>query len=391
MQSSGASTFAYLLGQHPGCLAFVDVFSFFAAPEIDYAGDIVSKVVVTTAFPLSVHQERFRPDHTVLILRDPCDNYHSLRAKHYRNHDGLMEEKFEILEQLFINRELFEDVWYYEDLVFHTRFLIRRIKRLGWPWSDDYLRFSRRPEDLEEAIWKSEPKIYDRLQFGMGHIQPGGIRTDTVPFHREPKLSAQVKTLCPMLSRHYDSLRMTRWPSVTATTASGGGVDGVCKGRSWLLRRRAAYYLYLARWLLIHGQVESAERSALTALDLDPAATNARLILCRALRRQCRLADARAAAEEACRRSPEMPAAYAELAESFLLENQPAEAERSIRRALELKACEPEYHCILGKALSSQDRLDDAIAAMEEALRLNAASPRVRQELERLRQIHDSR
>jgi Flp pilus assembly protein TadD len=115
------------------------------------------------------------------------------------------------------------------------------------------------------------------------------------------------------------------------------------------------------------------------------------LILCRALRRQCRLADARAAAEEACRRSPEMPAAYAELAESFLLENQPAEAERSIRRALELKACEPEYHCILGKALSSQDRLDDAIAAMEEALRLNAASPRVRQELERLRQIHDSR
>ncbi len=60
--------------------------------------------MITTAYPLATHVERFRPDRVVLFLRDPRDNYESLRTKPYRHHSGLMDEKFILLDQLFAER-----------------------------------------------------------------------------------------------------------------------------------------------------------------------------------------------------------------------------------------------------------------------------------------------
>jgi hypothetical protein len=92
MQSSGASTLAFLLAQKPGCAAFVDIWTHYVAPSLPGDGDVVAKVVVTTAFPLALHQERFQPDCTVLFLRHPEANYRSLATKPYRHHCGFMEE-----------------------------------------------------------------------------------------------------------------------------------------------------------------------------------------------------------------------------------------------------------------------------------------------------------
>jgi len=61
MQSSGATAFTLFLAQRPDCLALVDIPNNFAAPRLDTPVDTVAKVVVTTAYPLPVHMERFRP------------------------------------------------------------------------------------------------------------------------------------------------------------------------------------------------------------------------------------------------------------------------------------------------------------------------------------------
>src|SRR5687767_3631582 len=105
MQSSGATAFTLFMAQRAECLALVDVPNNFAAPRLATARDMVIKVVVTTAYSLAVHCERFRPDRTVLLLRDPRDNYASLRTKNYCNYSGLLDEKFLIIEQLFLDRE----------------------------------------------------------------------------------------------------------------------------------------------------------------------------------------------------------------------------------------------------------------------------------------------
>ena len=61
MQSSGASLVTLTLAQKRECVAFVDIWNMFAAPELKTDHDIVAKVVVTTAFSLEVHRRRFRP------------------------------------------------------------------------------------------------------------------------------------------------------------------------------------------------------------------------------------------------------------------------------------------------------------------------------------------
>ena len=117
MQSSGATAFTLFLAQHPDCLALVDVLNNFAAPRVTTSMDMVVKVTMTTAYPLAVHMERFRPDRVVLLLRDPHDNYQSLKTKNYRNYSGLLDEKFMILDQVFAERDHFDAVIHYEDFI----------------------------------------------------------------------------------------------------------------------------------------------------------------------------------------------------------------------------------------------------------------------------------
>ena len=207
MQSSGATTFTRTLAERPGCVALVDIANNFAAPRATTTVDFVAKVVVTTAYPLAVHVERFRPDKVVLLLRDPRDNYQSLRTKDYRHYSGLMEEKFLILDQLFAERERFDAVVHYEDFVARDPAVGEVMARLGWPIEPEYHRFSRTPNDLLGTLWDQEPAIRDTMLTVFGNSRGREVEEKHRDKPRDPAVDAELERLCPRLLAYYRARR----------------------------------------------------------------------------------------------------------------------------------------------------------------------------------------
>ncbi|PKU25881.1 hypothetical protein [Telmatospirillum siberiense] len=203
LQSSGASTFTYFLAERPDCLALVDILNFYAAPYLDTSLDQVAKCTVTTAFPFALHAERFRPDRTILLLRDPRDNYVSLRAKPYRNHSGLMDEKFALIERLFLGRGSFDAVIAYEDFVDRKPVVIETVNRLGWPVSDDFYRFERTQTDMVAALWRHVPGLFRDFELSFGNCDPRGLRPGRRAKPREPEVEVRLEGLCPSLLDFY--------------------------------------------------------------------------------------------------------------------------------------------------------------------------------------------
>jgi hypothetical protein len=203
MQSSGATAFTLFLAQRPECLALVDIPNNFAAPRLSTQLDVVAKVVVTTAYPLAVHVERFRPDRTILLLRDPRDNYQSLRTKNYRNYSGLIEEKFQILEQLFLARQRFDAVIEYEDFVARDPAVLVQLAALGWPVDVSYYQYRRRHEELFAALWGQVPELFDQLEMSFGNVQGGEVSQRFREKPRDATVDARLEVLCPQLLAHY--------------------------------------------------------------------------------------------------------------------------------------------------------------------------------------------
>lgn len=203
MQSSGATAFTLFLAQRPDCLALVDVLNNFAAPRVDTAMDMVVKVQITTAYPLPVHMERFRPDRIVLVLRDPHDNYQSLRTKNYRHFSGLMDEKFLLADQVFAERHHFDAVIRYEDFVARDPSVPETMARLGWPVDDSFYTFRRRHDELFQALWLHVPDVAETLQLNFGNVQGREVSEHYRDKARDPEIEEHLKHLCPRLLAHY--------------------------------------------------------------------------------------------------------------------------------------------------------------------------------------------
>lgn len=222
MQSGGATAFAQVLAQRPGCVALVDIPNNFAAPRVTTGLDFVAKAVVTTAYPLAVHVERFRPDKVVLLLRDPRDNYESLRTKPYRNFSGLIDEKFQVLEQLYGQSCRFDAVLHYEDLVARDPVLLETMARLGWPIGPDYFHFRRSYDELLGSLWAAEPELQQQMDVVFGNAR-GKELSDS---HRDKgwtqEIEERVATLCPRLLAHYQARAPSRRP--VDGPAGGGGM-----------------------------------------------------------------------------------------------------------------------------------------------------------------------
>jgi len=214
MQSSGASSLAYLLAQRSECAAFIDIWTLYAAPALaDDGGDIVAKVVVTTAFPLSLHQERFRPDRTILFLRHPEANYLSLASKQYRHHCGFLEEKFAVLDEMFVRNRGIDAIVHYEDLVFDPLGTFDAIAGLGWSCDRSFLKLKRKPAEIKSLNELRYPSIVGRLEYGVGNYHPGSV---TDQYADLPDITETTRRLCPTVSSHYDELilqRNTAWSS----------------------------------------------------------------------------------------------------------------------------------------------------------------------------------
>lgn len=203
LQSSGASTFTYFLAQRPDCLALIDVLNVYVTPSVGTPLDVVAKCVVTAAFPFPLHAERFRPDRTILLLRDPRDNYVSLRTKPYRNHSGLMDEKFVLIESLFLERERFDAVITYEDFVDRKPEVIETMTSLGWPVSDDFYRFERTQADMVAALWRHVPGLFGDFELSFGNCEPRGLRPRRRVMPRDPEVETRLAGLCPSLLDFY--------------------------------------------------------------------------------------------------------------------------------------------------------------------------------------------
>ncbi|HSK42187.1 MAG TPA: hypothetical protein VK943_20645 [Arenibaculum sp.] len=204
MQSSGASTFAFLMAQRPDCLALVDVLNMYAAPRLETTAPALAKCVVTLAFPLDVHVERFRPDAAVLLLRRPHDNYSSLMSKPWRNHGGLIDEKFALLERVFDERGRFDAVVPYEDFVARRPWVFERMRDLGWPVEEGWFALPRTHNDLAGFVWEHEPSLFDRFELAFGNYHSGGISGRFERKPADPVIDAAVRRLCPRLCGFYD-------------------------------------------------------------------------------------------------------------------------------------------------------------------------------------------
>lgn len=206
MQSSGATAFTLFLAQRPDCLALVDIPNNFAAPRLRTDIDFVAKAVITTAYPLAVHMERFRPDKIILLLRDPRDNYQSLKTKPYRHYSGLMAEKFLLLDQIFAERDRFDAVIEYERFVARDPAVIDTICRLGWPVTPDFYTYRRRHEEIIGGLFSAFPDLPEHVEFVFGNVRGGMVDDKHRAKPRDPAVDDELERLCPRLLAYYRSL-----------------------------------------------------------------------------------------------------------------------------------------------------------------------------------------
>lgn len=104
MQGSGASLFAFMLGQMQigrSTLCIVDLWHPYLAPELSEPGydAVILKVVATTTHILDDHIAAFKPTQLFLFEQNRQDNITSLMHKNYANKDGTMEQKFRLYDQ----------------------------------------------------------------------------------------------------------------------------------------------------------------------------------------------------------------------------------------------------------------------------------------------------
>lgn len=213
MQSSGATSFTMFLAQRPEALALVDIPNNFAAPQVSSPLDFVVKAVITTAYPWAVHVDRFRPDRTILFLRDPRDNYVSLRTKPYRNYSGLMREKFRLLEEIFAERSRYDAVIHYEDFVARDPAVIATVRRLGWASEEDHFAFGRRYDQLLQALWQHEPQLMEDMEIVFGNFRGLEVTDRFRDQSPDAEVDAALAELCPRLLAHYRDRSGARHPS----------------------------------------------------------------------------------------------------------------------------------------------------------------------------------
>ncbi len=119
-----------------------------------------------------------------------------------------------------------------------------------------------------------------------------------------------------------------------------------------------------------HALQAAAERAAQRALELDPRAASARVALGSIRRYRHEWREAEAEYLRALEIDPDNPEAFQQYGEMLEDVGRIAEAVRSSRRALDLDGA-PIRHYQLASSLYGDGRLDDAIARLDEAVRLD--------------------
>lgn len=206
LQSSGATAFMMLLGQVFGAKIFPDVWSAYPAPRHREPGHAAAKVVVTSRFSITEHKRRFSADQVILFLRNPLDNYLSLREKPYKNEWGNIREKMTILNSVLTSRFLYDMIVCYEDMIDRPGTVREQVSKLGWPLPPDAFEFPRAvlhssgpQHDLNEGIVVGEGGF--RRNFSGRTLQGADAR-----------IRSRVCELAPDLVKFYEKRALEETP-----------------------------------------------------------------------------------------------------------------------------------------------------------------------------------
>ncbi len=159
MQSSGASTFLYLLAQLPHSCAVLDLWVGRDSPRQDHLGlsdkvqAVLLKATVNTVVDLTDYLNTFRPDFSILLLRHPAHNLKSISTKPYRGVAGDVPSKFAALEEAFLRRrDLFTMTIFFEDIFLQPDRTLKRLQAklsLTRAAAECLFEFNRSPQHLE--------------------------------------------------------------------------------------------------------------------------------------------------------------------------------------------------------------------------------------------------
>ncbi|HUP23856.1 MAG TPA: hypothetical protein VNB06_13050 [Thermoanaerobaculia bacterium] len=206
---------ALLMAQGSETLAVIDLWSTEIAPDLGGdCNDIILKCVVSSTVPLHVQIERFRPDRTVLVLRNPYHNFLSLVRKEYSHEAGTVEEKFALLERTYQNTA-FDAVWLFEDLLVTPHRVLQGARRLGLDLPDSALEYRRTTDDILQFNVKRSAWCRESFgtKWGFGNIHGRGIVENRDHYltrllkRIDPEVRERVRSWCPGVCELY-----SRWP-----------------------------------------------------------------------------------------------------------------------------------------------------------------------------------
>ncbi|HEX9887595.1 MAG TPA: hypothetical protein VGA70_13945 [Longimicrobiales bacterium] len=233
MQSSGASAFALLLGQRPESVCVADLYNPFLAPWLDTELPVVLKAVVTTTWSIDQHAAAFKPDRTVLFVRNPYDVCFSLLTKPYADQNGHFDDKLREMDRLFAERDRFDLVVHYEDFVGRRSETVAWLRELGWPAGEADYELRRGPEEITvfneaHVPWcRQYGSTSPDPRWGMGNVDVS--RGVALPSEGKPLRECLLERVCslsPTLSRHYGLDPVADVPSRGITyVAWGVGIE----------------------------------------------------------------------------------------------------------------------------------------------------------------------
>jgi hypothetical protein len=204
LESSGASTFCLFVAQRDDSAAIVDLWTNVLAPRLDVPGDVVVKATATPLISLAQHIESFRPDRTILFVRDPVLNYASLSKYHYANEHGTIDEKFACFD-----RELAawpaELVFRYEDFIVRDAGIPARLTALGWPADPADYELARSTTAIQLCTLARSEWAVKQLDWswGLGNVKGGKIVASFNQAIVDPQLRDHVARLCPHMTALY--------------------------------------------------------------------------------------------------------------------------------------------------------------------------------------------
>ena len=204
MESSGASTFCYFLGQRPNSIAIIDVWSRNVTPLIESAHPVVAKATVTMTWSVAEHVASFRPDKTILFIRDPVATYASLIGYPHAHTFGRAEEKLARFDHDLVQGS-WDAVIRYEDFVARDPAVVDAVNALGWVCDAGYWQTPRSLDEIGAFNAAASPwcASHFRNGWGFGNIKQGPISGSRAARPERPELADLVARLAPNLAAAY--------------------------------------------------------------------------------------------------------------------------------------------------------------------------------------------